>query len=78
MAHVTFIHGIGNKPAVEALRSSWLTSLSDSDGLDFAAEDVSSSMAYWADFMYAEPLSSSRAAESLEAVEASMPKLTKF
>jgi hypothetical protein len=69
MAHVTFIHGIGNKPAVEALRSSWLTSLSDSDGLDFAAEDVSSSMAYWADFMYAEPLSSSRAAESLEAVE---------
>jgi predicted alpha/beta hydrolase family esterase len=69
MAHVTFIHGIGNKPPADALLSAWLTSLSDNDGLELPADGVSSSMAYWADFMYAAPLPPSRAAESLEAVE---------
>ena len=50
MAHVTFIHGIGNKTPAETLRSSWLTSLADNDGPDLEADRVTSSMAYWADF----------------------------
>jgi len=69
MGHVTFIHGIGNKTPAETLRSSWLTSLADNDGLELDAEGVSSSMIYWADFMYAAPLPESRGNESLEAVE---------
>jgi hypothetical protein len=69
MAHVTFIHGIGNKTPAETLRSSWLTSLADNDGPELQADEVTSSMAYWADFMYAAPLAVSGGAESLEAVE---------
>jgi hypothetical protein len=69
MAHVTFIHGIGNKTPAETLRSSWLASLADNDGPELEADGVTSSMAYWADFMYATPLPESRGNESLEAVE---------
>jgi hypothetical protein len=69
MAHVTFIHGIGNKPPAETLRTSWLTSLADNDGPELEADGVTSSMAYWADFMYEAPLPVSGGAESLEAVE---------
>jgi hypothetical protein len=69
MPHVTFIHGIGNKTPAETLRTSWLTSLADNDGLELDAEGVSSSMIYWADFMYEAPLPPSRGNESLEAVE---------
>ena len=69
MAHVTFIHGIGNKTPAETLRTSWLTSLADNDGPELDAEGVSSSMIYWADFMYEAPLPVSGGAESLEAVE---------
>jgi hypothetical protein len=69
MAHVTFIHGIGNKTPAETLRTSWLTSLADNDGPELDAEGVSSSMIYWADFMYEAPLPPSRGNESLEAVE---------
>ena len=56
MAHVTFIHGIGNKPPSDALLSAWLTSLADNHGLELEAEGVTSSMAYWADVLYPEPL----------------------
>jgi hypothetical protein len=69
MAHVTFIHGIGNKTPAETLRSSWLTSLADNDGLELDAEGVSSSMVYWAEFMYEAPLPVSGGKESLESVE---------
>jgi hypothetical protein len=69
MAHVTFIHGIGNKTPAETLRSSWLTSLADNDGLELDAEGVSSSMVYWAEFMYQAPLPVSGGKESLESVE---------
>lgn len=56
MPHVTFIHGIANKPPQDKLLGLWLRSLADSDGLDLGTEGVTSSMVYWADVMYPEPL----------------------
>jgi hypothetical protein len=56
MPHVTFIHGIANKPAADKLLDLWRRSLAESDGLDLGTDGVSSSMVYWADVMYPEPL----------------------
>jgi hypothetical protein len=56
MAHITFIHGIANKPANDTLLQLWNRSLADSDGLDLGTENVTCSMVYWADVMYPEPL----------------------
>lgn len=55
MAHVTFIHGIGNKAAPEQLLRDWRGALAD-HGLDLAARGVSSSVVYWADLLYASPV----------------------
>jgi hypothetical protein len=55
MAHVTFIHGIANKPAPEVLTGIWERALADDDGLDLGAEGVTTSMVYWADVLYPEP-----------------------
>jgi len=57
MAHVTFIHGIANKPPQDQLLDVWLRSLADDSGVDLGAEGVTSSMVYWADVMYEKPLS---------------------
>jgi hypothetical protein len=62
MAHVTFIHGISNKPPAENLLRIWLRALSRDAGVDLGADGVSSSMVYWADVLYESPL----AEESLE------------
>lgn len=56
MPHVTFIHGIANKPPHEQLTDLWCRSLSNSDGLDLGSEGVTCSMVYWADVMYESPL----------------------
>lgn len=66
MAHVTFIHGIGNKPESGALLESWRVGLLDNDGLDLDAAGVSMSLVYWADMLYSSPLSSVSARESTE------------
>jgi hypothetical protein len=55
MPHVTFIHGIGNKPERGPLHDLWLRSLASTGGLDLGAEGVTSSMVYWADVLYAAP-----------------------
>jgi hypothetical protein len=55
MPHVTFIHGISNKPPAEELSRIWRGVLAD-QGLDLDAKGVSSSMVYWADLLYPEPL----------------------
>lgn len=70
MAHVTFIHGIANKPEEVALLKLWRRGLAQGEGLDLSTERVSSSMVYWADLMYAEPLAEEAAQESLESVDA--------
>jgi hypothetical protein len=55
MPHVTFIHGICNKPPQAALLQAWLRALESNNGLDLGNEGVSSSMVYWADVLYEKP-----------------------
>ena len=57
MAHVTFIHGISNKPASDELLKIWRRSLADTgdDPLALGSLGVSSRLVYWADVMYAAP-----------------------
>lgn len=70
MAHLTFIHGISNKPAAEELHRIWRGALlKAASPLDLDAEGVTSEMVYWADVLYAEPTPESElesAAENLE------------
>lgn len=56
MAHVTFIHGIGNKPEPGALLDRWERALADGDGIDLGTRGITSSMVYWADVLYPEPV----------------------
>jgi hypothetical protein len=63
--HVTFVHGIANKPAKEVLLRDWEDALA-LGGLDLAASGVTTSMVYWADVLYAEPEESARAYESVD------------
>src|SRR5436189_5051783 len=56
MAHVTFIHGIANKPPADRLIAAWTRSLADADGVALGAEGVTSEMVYWADVLYEKPL----------------------
>lgn len=57
MAHVTFIHGIANKPESRELLRRWKAALATAHTpLDLDSE-ATSSMVYWADVMYAQPLS---------------------
>ena len=68
MAHVTFIHGIGNKPAADELHRIWLQSLAAGlDGINLGAEGITSSMVYWADVLYSEPDANVAAYERIEA-----------
>ncbi len=59
-AHVTFIHGLANKPPVEDLRRLWLEALAapvDGDeGFDLPAAGVTVSFVYWADLFYDVPM----------------------
>jgi hypothetical protein len=69
MAHVTFIHGIANKPPCDVLLRSWTTALGDGDGPELDALGVTSSMVYWANFLYREPTAAEAAYETAEAIE---------
>jgi hypothetical protein len=48
VGHVTFIHGIGNKPEPDVLLEQWRVALLDDDGVDLDGMGVTSSMVYWA------------------------------
>ncbi|MEM9303392.1 MAG: hypothetical protein AAGE01_14850 [Pseudomonadota bacterium] len=63
MPHVTFVHGIANKPPKDQLLDNWKYYLS-AGGLDLDANDVSCSMVYWADVMYPEPEADASSFES--------------
>ncbi|MFT5701490.1 MAG: hypothetical protein ACI8ZB_004385 [Desulforhopalus sp.] len=67
MPHVTFIHGIANKPSPEELIEIWRRSLAQNDGINLATKGITSSMVYWADVMYAEPAKETEAHESVGA-----------
>lgn len=64
MAHVTFIHGIANKPPADRLLSIWRRALANEDGLDLGNKGVTSTMVYWADVLYARPSQDADAHES--------------
>ena len=56
MPHVTFIHGIANKPPADDLLRIWGDALADAaDPLPLGDLGVTSSMVYWADLMYEKP-----------------------
>ena len=56
MAHVTFIHGISNQPPQPQLLRAWCRALSDAvEPLSLSDANVTTSLVYWADFMYAAP-----------------------
>jgi hypothetical protein len=57
MPHITFIHGIANKPPADKLKKIWLDALAsdqlgNEDGIDLGARGVTTSMIYWADVLY--------------------------
>jgi hypothetical protein len=56
MPHVTFIHGISNKPPVDDLLRIWRNTLADAtEPLPLGDYGVTSSMVYWADLLYEKP-----------------------
>lgn len=64
MPHVTFVHGIANKPPADALLQQWLVALLDDDGVDLDAMGVTTSMVYWADMLYPQPAPGPAATEA--------------
>lgn len=56
MPHVTFIHGLANKPEAETLHQIWKRALMKGDKpLDLGSDGVTTTMVYWADVMYSTP-----------------------
>lgn len=68
MPHITFIHGISNKPKREALLDLWRRALAQDDGFDCDVEGITSTMVYWADLMYPGPDVTVEALERLDEV----------
>jgi hypothetical protein len=55
--HITFIHGILNKPPKAALHASWKRALEKAaHPLNLDAQGITSDMVYWADVLYASPV----------------------
>jgi hypothetical protein len=69
MPHITFIHGISNKPAADRLLSAWENALARESGLDCGTEGITTEMVYWADVLYTQPDTNISAYESLEELE---------
>ncbi len=65
MPHVTFIHGIANKPPADELLEIWRRALKDDGGINLAAKGITSSMVYWADVLYAKPAEEEDSHESV-------------
>jgi hypothetical protein len=74
MRHVTFVHGIGNKPPPHRLLDLWRQALAGAAGLDLAAAGVTSSMVYWADVLHAEPLAGQRFGGGLQKKDFDAPE----
>jgi pimeloyl-ACP methyl ester carboxylesterase len=56
MPHVTFIHGISNKPPADDLLRIWRRALAEAtEPLPLGNLGVTSSMVYWADLLYEKP-----------------------
>jgi hypothetical protein len=67
MPHVTFVHGIANKPPPDDLIRIWKYALETApEPLSLGALGVSSSMVYWADLLYPEPEHDTEAFEGVQ------------
>jgi hypothetical protein len=56
MPHVTFIHGIANKPPADDLLRIWCRTLADAaETLPLSDLGVTTSLVYWADLIYEKP-----------------------
>lgn len=65
MPHVTFIHGISNKPPIEELQRIWVRALAEAvEPLSLEEAGVTTSMVYWADLLYGEPIVDTSSFES--------------
>lgn len=65
MAHVTFVHGIANKPPAEDLLRVWRRALADAaEPLPLGDLGVTTSLVYWADLMYEKPQDDASAEEA--------------
>jgi Alpha/beta hydrolase family len=64
LAHISFVHGIANKPPQDKLLDQWRVALADDDGFDLDEYGVTSTMVYWADMLYAEPAAAGAGHES--------------
>jgi hypothetical protein len=71
MAHVTFIHGISNQPAAKDLLKVWCRSLAEAaEPISLQDAGITTSMVYWADLMYTEPVASTAAIEGVSETSA--------
>ncbi|MCI0420597.1 MAG: toll/interleukin-1 receptor domain-containing protein, partial [Acidobacteria bacterium] len=70
--HITFIHGISNKPAPETLLKNWRQALGRDGGLALSANGISSTMVYWADVLYGDLADSQSAQETLDGTNRSL------
>jgi hypothetical protein len=74
--HVTFVHGLANKPAPADLRRIWLEALrapfKGDNGFDLGASGVSDTFVYWADLFYDTPLPASDYESVSDEVSASL------
>jgi hypothetical protein len=65
MPHVTFIHGIANKPPTDELLEIWRRALGDDGGINLSTKGITSTMIYWADVLYPNPAEEEDAHESV-------------
>lgn len=65
MPHITFIHGIANKPPADELLEIWRRALAQDDGINLSTRGITSSMVYWADVLYANPAQEEASHESV-------------
>jgi hypothetical protein len=81
MPHITFIHGIANKPPEEKLLRIWTGALADDrlgndDAINLGTLGITSSMIYWADVLYEKPAKegTNESIESLESTSEAVQK----
>lgn len=75
--HVTFIHGMSNKPAAAELRRIWLEALAmpiaGDGGFDLGAVGVTASFVYWADLFFDQPIPASEYESRADELAESVP-----
>ena len=75
--HITFIHGLANKPPLKDLQRIWLDALAEEtesgNGFSPELEGITVSFIYWADMFYSAPISASGYENRKKEIEANLP-----